>query len=182
MRRRDHLLALLAALLLVVGLRLTSDLYRWWAYQEERATITALRPELEEAALGVVRTQLMLDSLQARVAELDAELDREREVLETREAAISGGAVTGAMEARYRQSLEGYNRRARARNQLLSQWRVAVRANHEHVDRYNALADSLRALSARAGEPHYPVPTPAEIADRLELAVPPGSGAGGERM
>src|SRR5690606_23127925 len=160
MRRRDHLLALLAALLLVVGLRLTSDLYRWWAYQEERATITALRPELEDAALGVVRTQLMLDSLQARVADLEAELDREGEVdagldrgrarVQTREAALCGGAVTGAMEARYRQSLEGYNRRARARNQLLWRRRVAGRANHAHVDRYNALADSLRALSARA--------------------------------
>ena len=180
--RREPLVGLLAALLLVVGLRLAYDMYRWWAFQDERATIERLQTELEEVGLGVVTSRLGIDSVRVGIAVLDAELAEGRSEIASYERRIGGGNPSPELQTRYREALDSHNRRVRERNELVAEWRAAVRANHTYVDRYNTIADSVRLLAARLGEPHFPVRTPAEIADELGLlANPPALPTGPSR-
>ena len=52
----------------------------------------------------------------------------------------------------------------RRRNDKLGEWRAVVESNHAAADRYNLLADSMRSVAARMGDPYYAVPSPVELA------------------
>ena len=54
---------------------------------------------------------------------------------------------------------------------MVEEWREVVNNNHHYVDRYNLLADSMRSVAGRMGEPYYPIRTPAEIATSRRVPV-----------
>ena len=50
------------------------------------------------------------------------------------------------------------------RNDSFHTWQEVLARNRSAVDRYNALADSLRAVADVLGDPYYQVPSPLEAA------------------
>src|SRR5690606_27909837 len=81
MRGRQRLGALLLLLAVLLAVKLGQQVYRWFAYAEERAQLQALSARLEGAGLEVMRTQRGADSLRARIEALDEDLaERKREV------------------------------------------------------------------------------------------------------
>lgn len=163
MRRRDRLFLLGAVLVVLAATKLGQQVYRWQTYEPERAEIGRLEGELENAALGLVRTQIEADSLKAALESLDHELRDARGDLDLLERTAMDPRVQGSVSGYYR-SLEAYNRRVRGRNAAFGQWRETLEANREFVDRYNSVADSIRALAEQMGELYYPIRSPAEIA------------------
>lgn len=165
MRRRDRLILLGAILVALAATKVVQQVYRWQTYQPERAAIARLEVELEAAALGVVRTQVAADSLQAAIESLDVELRDGRGDLDLLERTAMNPRVQGSVSGYYR-SLEAYNRRVRGRNSAFARWQTTLEANREFVNRYNAVADSIRTLAEAMGELYYPIRSPAEIAVR----------------
>lgn len=164
MNRRDRLVALVAALLLLAGAKIGQQIYRWYAFAPERAAIARLEGELENAALGVVATQVRADTLQRFLESLDLELRDARGKLDLVERGARAGRVDGADATLYFRELQRYNDQVVRRNELFQQWRETLENNHRFVDRYNLTADSIRTLAEAMGEPYYPIRTPAEIA------------------
>lgn len=164
MNRRDRLVALFAALLVLAGAKIGQQIYRWYAFAPERAAIARLEGELENAALGVVATQISADTLQHSLESLDLELRDARGKLDLVERGAQVGQVDGAGATLYFRELESYNDQVVRRNELFQHWRETLENNHRYVDRYNLMADSIRTLAEAMGEPYYPIRTPAEIA------------------
>lgn len=171
MKRRERVVALLALLGLVIVVRLGTYLYRWYAYAEERATLQGLSTEVSEAGAGVVRTQLTADSLAREIERLDEELRQERGRFELYERMARSNELPTGVYRVYRGWLAEYNRRVEERNARFERWREVVEENHRQVDRYNALADSIRGLAESIGDPYFEIPSPAEAA--VEEGVPP---------
>lgn len=167
-----------ATLVLVAGGRIGWQYYQWYRHAPERDLIVVLQSELEDAAVGVITTQITSDTLQQNIEAADVQLGRGRVLLDNLERRL---APTRADEA-YMRQLKEFNQRVSIRNQMVDDWRMVVASNHEYVDRYNLLADSMRSVADRMGEPYYPIRTPAEIATARGVAVVAGSrhaGSGG---
>lgn len=158
-RRRTFVL--LATVVLVLGGRIGYQLITWYQAAPERELLVSLEAELEDAAVGLITTQVASDTLKEAIEAVDVELGRGRQLLDNLEGrpGFRGGA-----DATYLRELREFNRKVVARNQMVEDWRSTVANNHSHVDRYNMLADSIRSVATRMGEPYYPVRTPAEIA------------------
>ena len=174
---------LLTVLALVVALKIGHDLWRWWAYAEERAELRSLTARLEEVGVEVVRTQLAADSLRHGILRSDSALNLARDRVDAYESWTEGGVLPGELYARYRGELASFNRQVAERNERLTRWEEVVVRNHTVVARYNELADSIRLVAARIGEPYYPVPTPVELAERRGIRLPtvsPAPGAAAE--
>jgi hypothetical protein len=169
MRRRERLLAVAAIILLVGALKLTQQVYRWFAFAPEREQIGRVEVDLRGAALGVIRTQIEADSLRLVIEGFDADLDARRERLMRYEGQALRGSISRSTESTYRAELATYNQKVGERNELFRDWRRSIEQNHEYVDRYNLMADSVRTLAAQMGEPYYPILSPAEIAERSGL-------------
>jgi hypothetical protein len=168
MRRRDRLLAVLAALLLIALFKFGQQLYSYWAYHEERVELVRLEEEIGASGLGVIDTQVRADSIRSAIEKADLHLRTARNALDRFERQVLAGPVTMAVERGYRQELDAYNRLVNERNAMFSEWRDAVDRNHEYVEEYNLLVDSIRKVAAVIGEPFYPIASPAELAARRE--------------
>lgn len=164
MKRRERILTLVAVLLLIGAFKLGQQVYRWHAYAGERSEIARLEGELEEAAIGVIRTQLRADTLRREIEDADHDLGASRGELERAERRFVTQPVSRSAESAYRRNLADHNQRVARRNELFRDWRDTVDRNHLFVDRYNLLVDSIRGLAERMGEPYYPIRSPAEIA------------------
>ena len=164
---RTRLLLLVASLLLVANL--SRQLYRWIVFADERQTLGRLNGELESAALQVMRTQLLADSLRTAIHSLDAELRQRRGALARLERRSEIGALSPLLYEEYRRGLEAFNGTVAARNGRYERWVDVVNRNHVAVQAYNGLADSMRALGRRMGEPYLSIPSPAEVAVRHGL-------------
>ncbi len=163
MTQRQSYLAMAAILLLVVGLKLSQQLYRFYSHREERVEIARLEGEIEEAGYGMIVTQLRADTLRQVIDSLDRDLREIREQLDDVERRLAEGSGISIVELSYRQRIDSFNRRVRERNEQYARWRAAADSNSVHVFRYGVLFDSIRAMATALGEPHYPIPTPAEI-------------------
>lgn len=172
MRSRDRLLPVVLVLLLVVLVKVGQEVVRFYAYGEERATIARLEGEIEAAGLGVVRSQIEADSVRRMIESADEKLASQRAELDRYERQITVGPVTVQLERAYRAALADYNDHVQARNRMLEDWQRVVEANRIAVDRYNAIADSIRVVAAAMGEPYYPIRTPADIANRIGSSSP----------
>lgn len=172
MRRRERLVAAGTILLALVAAKVGQQAYRWHAYAPERASIVRLERDLEDAGLGVVQTQVRADSLLGALEATDEQLRDARGDLDRLERAALDRRGRGSLSG-YSRSLEAYNDRVGDRNQLFARWRSTLEQNREHVNRYNVVADSIRTLAERMGEPYYRIRTPAEIAV-LRGWQPPG--------
>lgn len=169
MRRRERLLGVAVVLALLVAARIAHQTYQWYAHDEERARIHGLTARLEDAGLGVVTTQLAIDSLRLIVEEMDRELEGTRAAIAAYERHAVGGALPAHLYEAYRGDLELHNRKVVERNAKFDELRAVASRNHAAVRRYNALSDSIRATAAEMGEPYYSIPTPAEIAHERGL-------------
>ncbi len=167
MRGRDRLLVIALTLLVVVGGRISWQYYRWHQHAPERAMLIALEADLEDAALGVITTQVASDTLQESIHRADEELIRGRVYLANLERRYSQGRD----RSQYLDELSDFNARVNERNRMVEEWRQVVSSNHRYVDRYNQLADSMRSVAERMGEPYYPIRSPAEIATARGMAA-----------
>ena len=170
--RRERVGALLLMLLLIVVARVGHIGFRWYAHADERAQIRVLQGDLEAAGVAVVRTQLGADSLRAEVQRLDGELRELRRAVRRYDRRAHEGMLPWPAYGAYRQELDAYNRRVRERNARFDAWRSVVVRNHEAVSRFNVLADSVRRVAGRMGEPYFPIPTPAELALKHGIRPP----------
>jgi hypothetical protein len=155
---------LLVVLLVIVGLKLSDQVYRWLAYGPERARVRELRGELVDAGAQIVRTRQQSDSMRAVLRAEDAELEREVQGLRRYDDFARDGVLPTGLYGRYRSELNRYNDHVSARNAKLQDWREVLDRNHLAVSRYTLLADSARDLAVKLGDPYYAVPTPAEAA------------------
>jgi hypothetical protein len=160
--RYTHLL--LIVLLVVVGLKLSDQIYRWLAYGPERARVRAIRSELVDAGAQIVRTRLESDSMRALLRAEDEGLEREFRALRRYDDSARNGALPPDLYQRYRADLNRYNEHVSVRNARFYDWREVQARGHAAVSRYTILADSARELAVKLGDPYYAVPTPAEAA------------------
>lgn len=166
---RTRFLLLVAFALLAMNLGRQG--YRWIAYADEREELALLTTRLESAGLAVMQTQLLADSLRAGIEAADARLRQDRLALDRMERRAEGRGLPPALYDEYRYALERYNQQVLERNDRFQRWRGVVSRNHASVDLYNQLADSMRALGTRMGEPYLAIPSPAELAVRHGLGV-----------
>lgn len=164
---RARLLLVVASILLAANLG--RQLYRWAAFADERETLGTLSGELETVALEVMRTQLLADSLRTAIHSLDGILRERRRALARLERRSELGTLSPMLYEEYRRGLEAYNETVVARNGRYERWAVVVNRNHDAVRGYNLLADSMRAVGRRMGEPYLSIPSPAEVAVRHGL-------------
>ncbi|MDR0786597.1 MAG: hypothetical protein LBG44_01900 [Gemmatimonadota bacterium] len=175
MKRRYYLYTFLSALVLLFLLTSAREVWRYYAYANERNAIIRLKGEIEIAGMGAIATQSRADTLRREIEAIDDRLRENRQRLDLMERNIDDLFSAREMEAAYRTGLDFYNTEVGRRNALFESWRATVEFNHEHVGRYNLLADSIRALAAVMGEDHYPVASPSEIAARYDEIVRAGA-------
>jgi hypothetical protein len=164
---RTRFLLIVAALLIAANVGRQG--YRWFAFADERADLRRLSAKLEATALAVMRTQILADSLRRTIETVDAGLGGDRQELSRVERRAEGDGLPPLLYDEYRRGLERYNARVVTRNRDFERWREVVSRNHRAVDGYNALADSIRGLGNRMGEPYIAIPSPAEVAVRHGL-------------
>ena len=162
MSRRIH--PLLFVLLVIVGIKLSEQVYRWIAYADERDRVRVYREQLVQAGGEIVRTREESDSMRAVMEREDAALEQDQTALRRYNRYAPGGTLPPDMYGRYKEELDAYNLHVAERNAKLGDWQAILARNHLAVSRYNVLADRVRDLAARMGEPYYAVPTPMEAA------------------
>ena len=170
MTRRDRFLSVIFVLTVLGGLKLAHQLYRFYAFAEERVELVSLDRRIEVEGLGVIGSQLRADSLRREIDTADAWLNEAQANIDVLERRYRVGTMGEEGARTYRGALTDYNEQVARRNRLFQEWRRTVDNNHAHVDRYNLLVDSIRRLADAIGEPYYPILTPAEIMVRREAA------------
>jgi hypothetical protein len=169
---RSRVGALLLVVVAIVTVKVGQEAYRWHAFEGEREQIREMTVRLEEHGYQVIRTHLRVDSLRASIERSDAALDSARRTLDAYERRATLGRLDPEASRRYREELDVFNAAVSERNTRMYEWESALGENHEVVARYNRLADSVRAVAARMGDPYYDVPAPVEMAARRGLIAP----------
>lgn len=160
-QRIAALLALAGALILG---KVAQQVYRWYAFREERAQLGALRVELVDAGADLFRVQARLDTLHREIAREDSVLRVEEKRVTRYDRYAKDGELTEGLYGVYRRDLDRYNEHVRDRNTRFEAWRRAIGAESVAVARYNLLSDSVSRIAARMGDPYYPIPRPVEAA------------------
>ncbi|HEX2189269.1 MAG TPA: hypothetical protein VHG51_10250 [Longimicrobiaceae bacterium] len=167
-----RLRVLLAFLLLLLAGRVAKELYDWRVHADDRVRLVALRGRLLDAGAEVIRTRAELDTLKGVLDREDGELEREQRGLRAYDRRAEGTTLPMEVYEEYRADLDRYNRHVADRNRYFERWREVLARNHAAVDRYNALADSLRAVAGVLGDPHFQVPSPLEAAAERGVVKP----------
>lgn len=158
---------------LILG-RVAYEVYRWYAYADERTQIEQMTIELDSVGLKVVTTHLAIDSIGAVIDRTDRGLDTRRSDLEARgRRALNGGMEPGVYES-FRADAGALETAIGDRNNLVEVMNRIVAEHRTAVARFNELADSILMLATEMGYPDYPLPTAAEIAIEHGI-VPPAS-------
>jgi hypothetical protein len=173
---RERTRAILAGLLIVLAFQSAKELYRWVAYSDERSELRALNGTLESTGARVMATQSEAERLRRAIEARDRELATGREEISRYEARAVDGAIPEALYPSYQRRIAEYNRKVKERNEWFGEWQRVVDQNALAVDRYDALADTMRALAGHMGDPYYNVPSPLELAARRGLLPPAPAG------
>jgi hypothetical protein len=163
---------LLLILAVISGLWLSQQLWRWAVYGEERALVRGMRPELVEVGADIVRTRMASDSMRKVMGAEDNALEAEQQELRRYNRLARNGTLPLDLYQGYKRDLARYNEHVTHRNARLRDWQEILTRNHAAVDRYNVLADSVRVLTTRMGDPFYPVPSPLDAAVERGLIKP----------
>jgi hypothetical protein len=155
---------LLFLLLVIVGVKLSDQVYRWIAYGPERAQIRVLRSDLLDAGADMVRFQRQSDSIGEVLHGADAALEQEERALRRYDEQSVNGLIPPDLYAHYRHDLDRYNAHVAERNAHLEDARGALGRYRRAVGRYTLLADSVHELALKLGDPYYAIPSPAEAA------------------
>lgn len=167
----EHLRFLLVVFLGVVVLLVGRETYRWFAYADERNALLAMRPEIVNAGAEAVRTREQTDSLRARVDSLNRDLDRRGEGLRRYGRIAVNGLLPPDVYRLYARDRRAYEQVLSRRDEWYAAWKNSYERNRAAVRRYAVLADSMRDVALRMGDPYYHVPMPVEAA--LEKGVLP---------
>ena len=170
MLRRIHPLVFLV--LVIVGVKLSEQLYQWAAFGEERAQLKELRGRLVVSGSAIMKTGAEADSIREEIRAEDTELESEQRAVRRYSGYATEGALPHELYVRYRDDLARYNLHVAERNAKLRDWQEVVERKHAAIDRYNGLADSIRGVAERMGEPYYAVPTPLEAAVESGMIKP----------
>jgi hypothetical protein len=170
--KNQRLLVLVAALLLLLAGKVGKELYDWRAHAEDRARLVAVRGRLLDAGVEIMSTRAELDTLKRVLDREDGALERERRALRAYDRKAEGSALPTHVYEAYRADLDRYNAHVARRNESFQAWQSVLARNHSAVDRYNALADSLRAVAQVLGDPYYQVPSPLEAAAQRSAPAP----------
>jgi hypothetical protein len=162
---------LLAALLLILAGKVGKEMYDWQAHADDRTRLVGLRGRLVDAGAEIMSTRAELDTLKRVLDREDGELERERRALGAYDRKAQGSTLPTSVYEAYRADLDRYNEHVAQRNRSFHTWQAVLARNHAAVDRYNALADSLRAVAEVLGDPYYQVPSPVEAA--AQKSAPP---------
>lgn len=152
---------LLFVLLVIVGVKLSEQLYALVAFRDERTQARDLRERLLETGTELVAIRGQFDTLKSRLETEDARLQRELSALR-RFGRM--GPLTQQTYDRYDRERLRYNLHVEERNNVAREWEASARRHEASAHRYNMLADSLQSLAVRMGEPYYQVPTALEAA------------------
>lgn len=163
---------MLLVLLVVVGVKLSEQLYRWVAFRDERAQVGALRERLLDSGAELTLSREESRRLRLVMEAEDRGLEEERRKLMRYNRYSHGGYLSSAVYDAYKEELERYNGHVVERNGRLRAYQAAHDRYATAVDRYNARADSVRDLATRMGEPYYAVPTPLEAAVQRGVLKP----------
>jgi hypothetical protein len=169
---REPARLLFLILALFVAVELGQDAYRWIAYRGERAQLRDIGPVLDSAGVAMVRGDLRIDSLRAVIAGRDRELDRMSKSLDRYTSHSVDGSVPIQIYGAYRRDLARYNHSVDERNRLIREYQLVSGRRSDAAQRYYLLADSMRALAKRMGDPYYEVPLPAELAVKHGVRPP----------
>lgn len=158
---------------LILG-RAGYEVYRWYAYADERRQIEQMTSELDSVGLKVVTTHVAIDSIGALIDQTDLRLDTRRSDLEARGRRALNGRMDPEVYESFRADAGALEAAIGDRNGLLEEMNRIVAEHRTAVARFNELADSILALATEMGYPDYPLPTAAEIAIEHGI-VPPAS-------
>jgi hypothetical protein len=166
--RLRALLLRLRPLLLLVSVLLFAKLavegYRWINYRSERTGLAAMRMRALDLGVEVVRSQARVDTLRRTIDRDDEDLEQKREAVDRYGRYSRGGSLSPERYAAYRRELKAYNEMVEMRNRKFRRWRELRARSTLALESYTRLADSMRALAGRIGDPYYPVPLPIEAA------------------
>lgn len=171
--KNQRLFVLAAALVLLLAVKMGKELYDWRAHADDRARLVAVRGRLVDAGAEIMRTRAQLDTLKGVLDREDGALERERRALGAYDRKAQGSALPTHLYEAYRADLDRYNEHVARRNESFHTWQAVLARNHSAVDRYNALADSLRAVAEVLGDPYYQVPSPLEAAAERSAPTAP---------
>lgn len=164
MKVADRVRPLLWLALALVVFQVTQHLYDWHRHRDERMALVELRERVVDAGADVVRLQLAAEELRAWLDEEDARLEGKRQAVESYGRYASGNTLPEHVFRFYQRDVAELNARIGIRNQKLEDLRATVMRKQAATDRYNLLADSMRALAVAAGDPYHSIPIPAEAA------------------
>lgn len=132
--------------------------YRYASHAEDREAF-----EASVERLKIQKTRI--DSLEARVNVLDAEVDRDKERLEAAKERIAHyerRAVAGRLPTpdyrRYREAIDHHNDVVAEHNEDLAAVNAAYDEYEALVTRHNALIDSVNEMQRKAVEEGYELP------------------------
>jgi hypothetical protein len=155
---------LLFVLLAVIGVKVSEQLYRFVAFRDEREQVRVLRDRLLDAGARLEMAGARRGQARDALAAEDERLETERRHLMRLQHALEAGQVSQAQYDRYRTALETYNGHVVARNGRYQEYQAIRDRWVNSVESYASLADSLREIATRMGEPYYAVPSPLEAA------------------
>ena len=155
---------MLMVLLVVVGVKLSEQLYRWVAYRDERKQVGEIRERLLDSGAELTLARAESRRQREEVEEHDRGLEVERRSLMRYNRYSAHGYLPASVYGPYKKELERYNRHVVERNSQLRRYQQTHGRYAAAVDLYNARADSVRNLAARMGETYYSVPSPLEAA------------------
>ena len=148
----------------IIAVELAHDVYRWYAFSEERAQLRVLNEMVDAAGVAVVKTQLREDSLLDRIEAMDQALESSRDAFTAYDERARDGSLTAGGYQQYRARIARYNDQIAVRNAWIVRYQRAVSGNRDAVKQYNRLAEEIRSIAARMGEQHYNIPSPVEAA------------------
>ncbi|MDB4947548.1 MAG: hypothetical protein JWM27_197 [Gemmatimonadetes bacterium] len=161
---KDRLRVASVALAAIVVFNLGREGYRWYAFRDERAAIVRLRRHVVEAGAEVTLTRGQLEALNRAVGTADSGLTADVQVLRRYAVQSDGGLLPPAVYARYLRDRRRYDEHRAQRQEVSRRWEEVQGRLHASADWYNVLADSIRTLATRIGDPYYHVPLPVEAA------------------
>ncbi|HYW09119.1 MAG TPA: hypothetical protein VE913_19320 [Longimicrobium sp.] len=163
---------LVMALVVVVGVKLSEQVYRWAAFRDERQLVGEIRERLldDGAALTVARaeTRARRDAWEKE----EREMEELRRVLARYNRHAVGGYLPTAIYRRYQADRRRYDRKVMDRDALFRVYQQSHARYASAADSYTARADSVRNLATLMGEPYYAVPTPLEAAVQRGVLKP----------
>lgn len=161
---RDRLLLGVAVVLLLVAFGIGRDLYQWYAYRTERETVLRLRAAAVNAGAELVVLTRRAEAMRRTAERADSVVGEDVAALRRYERYVRGSTLPALVYPLYERDWRRYQRAVAARDAALARFGESRDRLRALASRYNLLADSIRAVAARMGDPYYHVPLPVEAA------------------